>query len=138
MADKTPVIQDLDVLRPTPEYVRLGGKDIDISFVPAGVAIDILGLQDQMTELAGSDEAVERLTKDRDASVRLFDLQAEYCAKLTSAQFPEMDKDWLLKHTSVRQLKILIARVTSAVTRSLAAVEDEEVKKASAAEGTSP
>lgn len=138
MADKTPVIQDLDVLRPTPEYVRLGGKDIDISFVPAGVAIDILGLQDQMTELAGSDDAVERLTKDRDASLRLFDLQAEYCAKLTSAQFPEMDKDWLLKHTSVRQLKILIARVTSAVTRSLAAVEDEEVKKASAAEGTSP
>ena len=138
MADKSPVIQDLDILRPPPEYVRLGGKDIDISFVPAGVAIDILSLQDQMTELAGTDEAVERLTKDREASLRLFSLQAEYCAKLTSAQFPEMDKDWLLKHTSVRQLKILIARVTAAVTRSLAAVEDEEVKKASAVEEPSP
>lgn len=131
---KTPVIQDLDILRPPPEYVRLGGKDIDISFVPAGVAIDILGLQDQMTELAGTEAKVERLVNNREASIRLFDLQAEYCAKLTSAQFPEMDKQWLLKHTTIRQLKILINRVTLAVTRSLAAVEDDEVKKASAVE----
>ena len=138
MADKTPVIQDLDILRPPPEYVRLGGKDIDISFIPAGVAIDILALQDQMTELAGTDEKVEKLVNNREASLRLFDLQAEYCAKLTSAQFPEMDKAWLLKNTSVRQLKILIGRVTRAVTRSLSAVEDDELKNPSAAEVTSP
>jgi len=138
MADRTPRVQDLDILRPPPEYVRLSGKDIDISFVPAGVALEMMVLQDQLDELADTPEKIERLQNNRELALRMFDVQAEYCAKLTSAQYPEMDKAWLLRNTSVRQLKILINQVTRAVMQSLDTVEDEEIKKAAAVGEPSP
>jgi hypothetical protein len=132
--NKTQTIQDLDVLRPPAEYVRLGGKDIDISFIPSGVAIDLMALQDKINDLVDTPEKLAKVREGGEAALTTFDLSAEMCAKVTSTQFPEMDKAWLLKNTSVGQLKILVARVTAAVYRSLQTAEDEELKKPQAVE----
>jgi len=132
-----PIYHDLDVLRPTPEYVRLGGKDIDISFVPAGVAIDIMAMQQELVELTGTPDKMKKIDAGGDAARRSFEIAAELCAAITKAQHEEMDKDWLLKNTDVLQIKALMEHVTKAVFRSLEGVEDKKLKKTAAA-GANP
>jgi len=106
-------IHDLDVLRPPKEFVRLGGNDIDISFIPSGVAIDVMSMQDELAAIEGETEAVSKAR---------FELVAELCAKITENQFPEMTKKWLLQNTDVLQLKRLIELISEGITKSLASV----------------
>ena len=109
MSDRC-TIHDLDILRPPQEVVRLGGKDIDISFIPSGVAIDVMSMQDQLADTTGNDD---ELSKQR------FELVAELCAKITENQHEHMDKIWLLKNTDILQLKRLIELISSGITKSL-------------------
>jgi hypothetical protein len=138
MAEKSPVIQDLDILRPEPEYVMLAGKKIDISFIPSGIAVDMMSLQDRINAMVDSPEKIARVREGGTEALETFYLSAEMCAKLACAQHPEMDKEWLLKNTSIPQLKVLVARVTAAIYRSLESVEDDELKKQQAAGGKNP
>jgi len=133
-----PIIHDLDILRPKPEYVRLGGKEIDISFIPSGIALEIMGLQAELQEIAGTPDKLAAIKAGGDAATRSFEIAAELCAAITKSQHEEMDKDWLLRHTDVQQIKALMDHVTKAVFRSLETAEDEELKKPQAAEPESP
>ena len=121
-----PVIHDLDILRPAPEYVRLGGHDIDNSFIPSGIAIDITNLE---TELRGVMGAKENIEEDSEAATKSFKLLAEICAGITSFQCEEMTTEWLLKHTNLEQLNQLMLHITRGVRNSLNLSEDEETKK---------
>ncbi len=67
--NKTQAIQDLDVLRPPAEYVRLGGKDIDISFIPSGVAIDRMALQDKINDLVDTPEKLAKVREGGEAAM---------------------------------------------------------------------
>ena len=138
MSEKTPIIHDLDILRPKPEYVRLGGKEIDISFIPSGVAMDIMALQEELRELTDSPEKLDALRAGGKEAQRSFEIGAELCAAITASQYPEMDKEWLLKHTDVFQIKALIEHVTKAVFKSLESAEEPELKKPLAAEPENP
>ncbi len=99
------IIHDLDILRPPSEYVKLGGKEIDISYVPSGVAIDMIILH-------------EKLDKSKSEKEQ-FGIAAEICSKLTSMQHKEMTKEWLLKETNVDQLYALMRYVFDSVSKSL-------------------
>ena len=99
------IIHDLDLLRPPAEWVKLGGKEIDISFIPSGIAIDMIQLQ----------EKLQRSTKDKEQ----FEVAAELCARMTSIQHKDMTKEWLLKNTSMEQLYALMRYVFNSVNRSL-------------------
>ena len=118
MADNS-IIADLDTLRPKSEYVKLGGNDIDISFVPSGVAIDLLGLKKELDDLA-----VEK-DKNPVSEKKAFELVADMCAMITEAQYPDMTKKWLMKNTTINQLYALMMHVYRGVNESLG-VDDEE------------
>ena len=134
-----PVVYDLDVLRPQPVFVKLGGQKIDISFVPSGVAMDAMRIQQELIALVGSPDKMKKLEDGSGGEAqRSFELSAELCASITKAQHPEMDKDWLLANTDVIQLKALIDHVTKAVFASLNNVEDKDTKKQPAAKGENP
>ena len=133
-----PIVHDLDVLRPPPEYVKLAGKEIDISFIPSGIAIDISTLQDEMRDLTDTPEKLKKIQKGGKETARSFDIAAELCAKITSSQHEEMDKEWLLKNTDVVQIKILMEHITKAVFKSFESIEDEELKKQPAVKTGSP
>jgi len=120
MAEKT-VIHDLDILRPKPEYVKLGGKEIDISFIPSGVALDIIKLREELEALTNTPEKLKNIESGGDVALRSFEISAELCASITRNQHPEMTKEWLLKNTDMFQLKALIEHITQAVFRSLEA-----------------
>lgn len=138
MGESKPIIHDLDILRPKPEYIRLGGKNIDISFIPSGVAMDIMTLQSELKELTDSPEKIERVRAGGDEARRSFEIAAELCAAITASQYEEMTKDWLLKHTDVIQIRALMDHVTKAVFKSLESAEEPELKKPQAAEEPSP
>jgi len=108
------IIHDLDLLRPSPEYVRLGGKDIDISFIPSGIAIDIIMLK----------EKLDKSKKEKES----FGYAADLCAAITGIQHEEMTKEWLLKNTSMDQLYALMVHIFTSVNQSLETVEDENIK----------
>lgn len=129
-----PIIHDLDVLRPKPEFVRLGGMDVDVSFIPSGVAMDAMAMQQELVQLTGTPGKLKKIEEGGSEARRSFELAAELCSAITKAQHPEMDKDWLLVHTDVRQLRALMEHITKAVFHSLEGVEDEELKKQQAAE----
>ena len=136
MAD--PIVHDLDVLRPSPEYVRLGGKDIDVSFIPSGIAMDIMGLQQELVKLTGTPEKLKKIDSGGKETRRSFEIAAEVCAGITKGQHEEMDKEWLLAHTDVVQIKALMDYVMKAVFRSFEGAEDKEIKKLEATETESP
>ncbi|KKL82736.1 hypothetical protein LCGC14_1981760 [marine sediment metagenome] len=127
MADK-PIVYDLDVLRPVPEYVLLAGKKIDISFIPSGVAIDLMGVRQQMDELVDTPEKLDKIKEGGEEALKSFQLSAEMCAKITECQYKEMDKEWLLKNTNVAQLQRLIKHITDAIFRSIESTEGEPGK----------
>ena len=127
-----PVIHDLDILRPAPEYVKLAGKEIDISFIPSGIAIDITNLEDRLHELVGTKEKMEEGEAGGKGAEKAFDLSAELCAVITSSQHKEMTKDWLLKNTNVWQLRRLMDFISKAVYASLDLAKDGKSKKSAA------
>jgi len=124
-----PIIHDLDILRPPSVFVKLGGKKIDIGFIPSGIAIDIMKLQTELQGLTDSREKIEQMEKGGDEAQRGFEISAELCASITKSQYPEMDKDWLMKNTDIVQIKALMEHITQAVFRNLQSVEDDEIKK---------
>ena len=127
-----PVIHDLDILRPAPEYVKLAGKEIDISFIPSGIAIDITNLEEKLHELAGTKEKMEEVEAGGEAATKAFELSAQLCAVITSSQHEEMTKDWLLKNTNVWQLRRLMDYISKAVYASLDLAKDGKSKKPAA------
>ena len=108
------IIHDLDLLRPPAQYVRLGGRDIDISFVPSGIAIDIIVLK-------------EKLDKSKDDK-KSFELAAGLCGAITQCQYEEMTKEWLLKNTTVEQLYTLMLHIFEATNNSLLAKGEKSEK----------
>ena len=124
---REPIVHDLDVLRPQPEYVLLGGKKIDISFIPAGVAMDMMALQQELGKLTDTPEKLKKVAAGGKDARRTFEIAADLCAAITKSQHPEMDKEWLLKNTDVLQIKALVEYVTTAVSHSLEGAEDDEV-----------
>jgi len=131
-----PIVHDLDVLRPPKEFVRLGGKDIDVSFIPSGVAIDIMGMQQELNDLTNTPEKLKKVEAGGKEARRSFEIAAELCAAITQSQYPDMNKEWLLVNTDVIQIKALMDYVTRAVFNSLETAEDPEVKKPQADEET--
>ena len=127
MSDK-PIVYDLDILRPASEYVLLGGKKIDISFVPSGIAIDIMAMQQELQNLTGTPEKLKKIEAGGQEAIESFQVAASICAKITETQHKDMTKEWLLKNTNVVQLKQLIEHITNAVSKSLESIEGEAGK----------
>ena len=99
--------------------------------------MDVMAMQQELKELTDSPEKIKEIEKGEGVALRSFEIAAEMCASITKSQYPEMDKDWLLKNTDVVQIKELLDLVTKAVFHSLEQSEDPEIKKPAAAE-TSP
>lgn len=133
-----PVIHDLDVLRPPPEYVQLGGKKIDISFIPSGIAIDITDIQNELQKMIDTPEKLKKIQQGGKEASKTFRVAADLCAKITSVQHEEMTTEWLLKNTNVQQIKALMEHITEAVLKSLETIEDEKLKNQPAAEVENP
>ena len=125
------IIHDLDILRPQAEYVILASKKIDISFIPSGVAIDIISMRQKMERLTDTPEKIKKLEEGGKEAIESFEIAAELCAKITECQYKEMTKEWLLEKTSIIQLQKLIEYITEAVSKSLGGDSQKNGKRSS-------
>jgi hypothetical protein len=123
-------IIDLDVLRPKSRVVRLGGKEIDVSFVPCAITWEVDNLRREIVKIdpVKAQEGGEETKKAFDATVEL-------CTVFCSRKHPEMTRDWFLDNTDPLQINNLATLIMETLTRSYAGVEAYS-KNPAAVEGT--
>lgn len=104
---------DLDVLRPEPRMLLLAGRQIDVSFVPAGVTFELEALVREMSGLNA-----EQVQEGGEAARRGFELAIDLCVLFCRRKFPDMDREWFLSNTDAGQLGAFAAAVKDALVRS--------------------
>ena len=82
-------IEDLDVLRLEPKFIKLAGKDVDVSFIPCGITFEIDAIMQKLAVISESD-----LLKGGEETRRALGLSIDLCATFCSIKYPEMDRDW--------------------------------------------
>jgi len=106
-------IVNLDLLIPEKKVLILDGKEINYSVITSGIALKFIEMKDRLIDLA------DDVKKDDNKAKDSFNTSAEICALVTSAQYEEMTKEWLLEHTVLLQLKKLIELITEGIMASL-------------------
>jgi len=111
-------IVDLDVLRPKPRCVRIGGTEIDVSFVPCGITFEV---DELIQKLRQWDEAT--LEKGGAEAKEAFDLSIELCAVFCRRDNPELTVEWFRENTDINQIKAFVSAIEGALTQSYEGVE---------------
>lgn len=83
---KGPEIRDFDAVSPERRYAKIGGKKIDVTFIPPRVTLDMARFKDDLE--AGKISDLEKME-------RMVDL----VARAASRSDPEVTSDWLLDNT---------------------------------------
>ena len=99
-------ILDLDLLRPEPKIIKLGGKEIDVSFIPCGITFDV----DRITRDIGSLN-MDEVQAGGDETRRAFDLSLELCAVFCDRNYPEMNKAWFEKNVDAPQINAMVTAI---------------------------
>ena len=115
-------ILDLDKFVPPSRTLKLAGKTIDVSVIPAAVSLGLV-------EKSG---LLREMEKTQDPA--LIDEVINICIKIMRPSFPEVSKEWLLENCSLDQFQMLIAFVLE----PLMSAQDDQVKKKIAPSEESP
>jgi hypothetical protein len=111
-------VEDLDVLRPEPNYIKIGGKEIDVSFIPCGITFDIDTILQELGTMTQED-----IKTTPEKTKRAFELSIELCATFCKHSYPEMDEGWFYKNTDALQVKAFAESIKDALTRAYAGIE---------------
>jgi len=106
-------IQDLDALRPEPKSVRIGGQDIDVSFIPCGITFDV---DEIMNEIRSLDQ--KKILTGGEEARKAFNLSVRLCSKFCSYRYSEMDEDWFMKNASPIQVQAFAEAISEALTKA--------------------
>jgi hypothetical protein len=112
-------VEDLDVLRPEARIIRIGGKDIDVSFIPCGITFDVDMIVQELSQMTMAD-----LAENGEKTRRAFDLSVKLCAAFCSHKYPELDEEWFYENADARQIQAFSGAVKEALTRAYAGVEN--------------
>jgi len=110
-------VEDLDVLRPEPRMVRLGGKDIDVSFIPCGITFDIDRI---IQQLNGIDQ--KSIMDGGESTRKALDLSIDLCVTFCSHKYPEMDREWFDSNVDSIQIERFVNSVREALLRAYAGI----------------
>jgi len=111
-------VLDLDVLRPKPQYVKLAGKKIDVSFIPCAITWDIDRIVRELAAI-GQKEA----QAGGEGTKKAFDLSIELCALFCQWKHNEMDRQWFLENTDPIQIEAFSRKIQQTLERSYAGAE---------------
>lgn len=110
-------VEDLDVLRPTPKFVRLGGKDIDVSFIPCGITFEVDQIIRELNTITQND-----ILNDSALSKRAFDLSIDLCVVFCSHNYPELDRAWFNENTNMTQITKFTEAISEALMKAYAGI----------------
>jgi len=111
-------VEDLDVLRPESRMIHIGGKDIDVSFIPCGITFDVDTI---IRELQSIDQ--DAILKNGSETKRAFELSVELCSIFCSHNYPELDKEWFLQNTDANQIQIFSSAIKDALIKAYSGIE---------------
>ena len=103
-------IRDLDLLRPKPKMIHIGGKDIDISFIPCGITFDVDMI---IRELQNIDQ--NKLLENGPETKKAFELSIDLCVAFCSYKYPELDKQWFMDNTDAKQIREFSSAIKDAL-----------------------
>ena len=113
-------VRDLDVLRPEQRLFKLGGQEIDCSFVPTGITFDI---DKVVTEMAKLDQ--KKVGKDDAETMKAFNLGVKLCAVFCEHDHPEMTEEWFNKNTTAAQVRDLGEGIREALAQAYEGIDSK-------------
>lgn len=111
-------VLDLDVLRPKKRSVKIGGKEIDVSYIPVAITWEIDRL---VRELMPYDDPA-KIEGDETATRKILDLSCELCAAFCY-RHEELDADWFRENASADQVSMFVEVIKETLTRAYDGVE---------------
>ena len=113
-------VEDLDILRPTARILRLGGKDIDVSFIPCGITFEVDKLVRDLQTINA-----EKIQENGDDTKHALNISIDLCVAFCSHKYPEMDRAWFASNVDVQQVKQFVEAIQEALIRAYAGVQVE-------------
>jgi hypothetical protein len=117
------IVEDLDILRPEPRIIRIGGKEIDVSFIPCGITFEVDSIVQELskidaTKLSGTDPEVKKG----------FVLSIQLCLAFCTYRYPELNQEWFEQNVSASQIKVFAGAIEDALKLAYAGVSDTTKK----------
>jgi hypothetical protein len=106
-------VLDIDILRPESSFIHIGGKDIDVSFVPCAITWDIDTIIRELYSI-GTDE----ILKNGESTKRAFDLSIKMCSIFCEHKYSELNEDWFRENCDANQIKIFVEAIQVALFKS--------------------
>ena len=111
-------VLDLDILRPSPLIVKIGGEEIDLSFIPCGITFDVDRISREIMQLD-----TKEIAEGGEDSRKAFDLAIDLCATFCSLKHPKMTIAWFMENTDPVQINKLADTIKATLQRSFEGVE---------------
>ena len=112
-------INDLDILRPKANIIKLGGEEIDISFIPNGITFEVDNLLRQINDTAAS---VNELVGNEDKQKKAFDLSIDLCVLFCSRKHKKLNKEFFMDEVTPVQIRPIVDGIKKALNDSYEAV----------------
>ena len=107
---------DLDIIRPEKNIIKLHGKEIDVSFIPAGITFDLDAITAEMAKLD-----LDKVQDGGDETKKAFELGVRLCSVFCTIHYPEMTPDWFNKNVDPTQIRLM----ADAIKDSLAKIYED-------------
>lgn len=122
---------DLDILKNESRRIKLGGKQIDISFIPVAITFRVNEITEKLFAMK-----TEELENDVKKAEEGFDLAVKLCALFCEHNYPELDEQWFRKNTTVGQIQVFASEIRKTLFESMQGLERYASKNAEGAKRT--
>jgi hypothetical protein len=106
-------VEDLDVLRPESRFIKLGDKEIDVSFIPCGITFEVDRIVQELSSINK-----DSLLENGDDTKRAFELSVKLCSLFCERKHPEMNEEWFNDNVDALQIKKFTSTIQEALTRA--------------------
>ena len=118
-------VLDLDTLRPESVFIKVGGKDIDVSFLPTAITWDVDKIIQELSTF-NKDE----LLKNNDNTKRAFDLSVKLCAVFCEHKYPELNEEYFLDNCDANQIKIFVEAIKETLIKAYNGIDLKNLQAA--------
>ena len=110
-------VLDLDILRPKKRLVRVGGKEIDVGFIPLAITWEV----DQLVQELGQFTA-EQMNNDPASSKKALEVSCQLCA-VFCYKHDDLTAEWFMENTSALQINAFVNTIKETLTEAYAGIE---------------
>jgi hypothetical protein len=116
-------VEDLDLLRPVSKFIKLDGKEIDVSFIPCGITFEVDKIVQELSSMTQ-----EEMLANGEKTNRAFELSVKLCVAFCSRKYPELDEEWFNENTDAKQIQAFSSAIKEALVRAYSTGNEEGSK----------